>query len=220
MIIICSNSALFITIHHKVQTMTPSNQKPARDILFWSGGKDSFLALHYLQDESNTDPILLTTFNDESGRVPYQNISVDTIRQQAVDLGLILYTVPVSYPASNNEYLQTLGTHLERFPFAVHHLVFGDLNLQDIREWREEQFGAMGFDLLFPIWQKPYSELFNRLEDEDVTIKISAVMDEFSNLIQPGTAFNRRFADSLPDDIDKMGENGEFHTEVTILAQH
>ncbi len=190
-----------------------------RDILFWSGGKDSLLALRYLQDESDSDPVLLTTFDDESGRVPHQNIPIETIRRQALDLGLILYTIPLSYPASNRKYLSTLAKHLDQFPFGVRRLVFGDLHLQDIREWREEQFGAMGYDLHFPIWQKPYGELFDRLERDNVSIRISAVMDEFSDQILPGTEFNRRFAESLHEDIDTMGENGEFHTEVTVLAQ-
>jgi len=214
-----SNSAPFIIIPQKVQTMTPSNQKLMRDILFWSGGKDSLLALRYLQDESDGDPVLLTTFDDESGRVPHQNIPIETIRRQALDLGLILYTIPLSYPASNKEYLNTLANHLDQFPFGVRRLVFGDLHLQDIREWREEQFGAMGYDLHFPIWQKPYGELLGRLEHDNVSIRISAVMDEFSDQIQPGSEFNRRFTNSLPEEVDKMGENGEFHTEVTVLVK-
>lgn len=198
--------------------MTPSNQKPTRDILFWSGGKDSFLALRYLQEERNEDPILLTTYDDESDRVPHQNIPIETILQQAVDLGLILYTVPMSYPASNSIYLNTLEAHLGSFPFSAKRLVFGDLHLHDIREWREEQFGSIGFDLAFPIWQKPYHELFNRLEHEDVLIRISTVMDDHQNLIAPGTLFNREFAEFLPKSIDKMGENGEFHTQIIILS--
>jgi diphthamide synthase (EF-2-diphthine--ammonia ligase) len=199
--------------------MTQFKKNITRDILFWSGGKDSLLALRYIQDESDGDPVLLTTFDDESGRVPHQNIPVETIRRQALDLGLILYTIPLSYPASNKEYHSTLANYLNQFPFGVRRILFGDMHLQDIREWREEQFGAMGYDLHFPIWQKPYGELFDRLERDNVSIRISSVMGEFSDQIQPGTEFNRRFANSLPEEIDKMGENGEFHTEVTVLAR-
>jgi diphthamide synthase (EF-2-diphthine--ammonia ligase) len=196
--------------------MKQTNKSIARDVLFWSGGKDSFLALKYLQDETEGDPLLLTTFDDESGRVPHQDIPIEAIRQQALDLGLILFTVPLSYPATNEEYLEALRKHLKIIPFEINRLVFGDLHLQDIRKWREEQFGAMGFELAFPIWQKPYGELFDRLDRENVTIRISAVMDNFSDQIAPGQIFSRAFAESLPEEIDRMGENGEFHTEVVF----
>lgn len=191
-----------------------SNQKPKRDVLFWSGGKDSFLALRYFQDESEDDPLLLTTYDDESGLVPHQNIPIRRVQEQAMHLGLILYTVPLSYPASNDQYLETLNKSFELLPYTINHLVFGDLHIADIRSWRERQFSEMGFKTRFPIWQKPYDELFDRLGEENVTVKISGVMSEFDEYIKPGSLFNRNFADSLPDNIDPMGEKGEFHTEV------
>lgn len=203
-------------IPQKVQIMTPSNQKTGRDLLFWSGGKDSFLALRQLQKDTGRDPILFTTYDDESGRVPHQNIPVETIRRQALALGLIAYTVPLSYPATNSEYLEALKNRFESFPFEVRHLVFGDLHLKDIRKWREKQFGEMGFDLLFPIWQTQYDDLFGRLENETIKVRISAVMDKYSDIIEKGAKFDLEFAESLPNDVDKMGENGEFHTEISL----
>jgi diphthamide synthase (EF-2-diphthine--ammonia ligase) len=191
-----------------------TNQKPKRDVLFWSGGKDAFLALRYLQDESEDDPVLLTTYDDESEHVPYQNIPIRIIQDQAMHLGLILNTIPLSYPASNEQYLEAIKKSLGLLPYTVNHLVFGDLHLEDIRSWREKQFSGMGFQTRFPIWQKPYDELFDRLEDEDVTVKISGVMSEFDGFIKPGDMFTREYAYSLPEQIDRMGENGEFHSEV------
>ena len=197
--------------------MSPQAKITERDFLFWSGGKDACLALLYHRDKTGSEPILVTTFDEQTQQVPHQKIPVARIRQQAIDLGLMLYTIPLSYPASNHEYLSAIQQNLKQLPFSVNTLIFGDLHLQDIRDWREKEFGAMGYDLLFPIWQKPYDELFDRLERDNITIRISAVMNEFSDLIQPGQIFNRAFAESLPEEIDKMGENGEFHTEITVL---
>lgn len=194
--------------------MPLSNQKPKRDVHFWSGGKDSFLALRYLQDESEFDPILFTTFDDVSGHVPHQNIPIRRVQNQAMNLGLILFTVPLSYPSTNEEYLLTLEKNFEQLPFAIDRLIFGDLHLEDIRKWREEQFSEMGYKCWFPIWQKPYEELFDRMEEENVSVKITGVMPEFDGYIKPGDLFTREYALSLPEQIDRMGENGEFHTEV------
>lgn len=194
--------------------MSILNQK---HLLFWSGGKDSFLALCYLRDTGILDPLLLTTFDDESGQVPHQEIPVETIRRQAISLGLTLFTVPLSYPASNTEYLNTLNKSLSDIPFTIECIVFGDLHLQDIRTWRETEFGEkMGYRLNFPIWDKTYDELFSQLERENVEIRITSVQPEYREWIEPGQLFNRKFADSLPSQIDPMGEKGEFHTEVII----
>ena len=194
--------------------MTEINQKPKRDLLFWSGGKDAFLALRYLQDESEENPVLITTYDDESGHVPHQNIPIQRVQYQAMKLGLLLYTVPLSYPSSNEQYIEAIRKSLEQLPFTIHHLVFGDLHLEDIREWREETFSDMGYQTRFPIWEKPYDELFERLEEEKLSVKISGVMSEYDGYIKPGDPFTREYANSLPEHIDRMGENGEFHTEV------
>jgi diphthamide synthase (EF-2-diphthine--ammonia ligase) len=196
--------------------MTSSKQKPKRDLLFWSGGKDSFLALLYYMDSENREPILLTTYDDESDIVPHQNIPVGSIRQQALALELPLFTVPLSYPASNERYLETVRSSIEQLPFRIDRIIFGDLHLSDIRRWREEQFHAMGFKTLFPIWNKPYDELFDRLEQEGLSITISAVDEKFRDVVAVGTPFSREFAESLPPEIDQMGENGEFHTRVWL----
>ena len=194
--------------------MHAPNQKPKRDLLFWSGGKDSFLALRFYQDKSEEDPILLTTYDDESEHVPHQNIPIRRIQNQAMKLGLILYSVPLSYPSTNEQYLKTLSKSFEQLPFCIRHLIFGDLHLEDIRKWREEQFSEMDYKCRFPIWQKPYEELFDRLEEENVSIKVSGVMSEYDGYIKPGDLFTREYAHSLPEHIDRMGEKGEFHTEV------
>lgn len=195
--------------------MSYPNQKQKRHLLFWSGGKDSLLALRYLQDAGIREPLLLTTYDDESAIVPHQNIPVENIHKQAISLSLTLFTVPLSYPASNTEYLNALQNSFSQIPFQIESIVFGDLHLQDIRNWRQSEFGdKMGYTIQFPIWNKSYDELFSRLEKEEAEIRISSVMDQYKNRIRTGDLFTREFAESLPDQIDPMGENGEFHTEV------
>ncbi|PWN08063.1 hypothetical protein [Rhodohalobacter mucosus] len=196
--------------------MTEINQIPKRDLLFWSGGKDAFLALRYYKDEYKTDPLLITTYDDESRLVPHQQIPIERIRRQAAALSLIHFAVPISYPADNDTYLNALKNAFQAIPYQIERLIFGDLHLKDIRKWREEQFHALGYNTAFPIWAKSVDELIDRLEKEPVTIRVSAVMQSCREHIAPGDLYNRDYAYSLPDHIDPMGENGEFHTEVVF----
>jgi len=197
--------------------MQSTNPKPEKPVLFWSGGKDSYLALLEWQKQSRPDPVLLTTYDDETGIVPYQEIPVSRIQRQALKLELPLITIPLSYPVDNQSYLSALKIEFTAAPFSVKDLIFGDLHLKDIRQWREKEFGKLGFQTHFPIWGKSPAELLSILDDQPVEIRIRNVSEEYRNFIKPGTLFNQKFIKSLPDSVDPFGEYGEFHTEVIFL---
>ncbi|MDR8390845.1 hypothetical protein NC796_06840 [Aliifodinibius sp. S!AR15-10] len=186
------------------------------DILFWSGGKDSYLALEFYDREigKKEDLALLTTYEEESKHVPHQELPLKNIRRQAKHLGLSLIEVPLPRACPNETYLEKVKEALTEQQQLVERLVFGDWHLQDIREWREQVFGEMGYRCLFPIWEKSLHDLLPVLLLKPVQIKISAVKGEFQKYIKVGEAYDQAFVRTLPKEIDPMGENGEFHTEV------
>jgi diphthamide synthase (EF-2-diphthine--ammonia ligase) len=69
---------------------------------------------------------------------------------------------------------------------------------------------------MFPIWEKPIEELIELIESEQVEIRIRSVDSNFDRFINKGALYDRRFVKNLPENIDPMGENGEFHTEVIL----
>lgn len=188
------------------------------DILFWSGGKDAYLALHFYREFNPEATIqLLTTYDEEDEIVPHQNVRLEHIKKQAADLGLEITTVPLPPECPNDIYLERVEKALQDIDEPIDHLIFGDWYLQDIREWREKVFNRMGYDCLFPIWKKSIHDLLPVLLFEPVEIEISAVKEEFQDLIRVGETFDQSLVTQLqhlPDDIDPMGEKGEFHTKV------
>lgn len=188
------------------------------DILFWSGGKDAYLALQfYRQERSDTEIRLLTTYNEETNIVPHQNIALSNIQKQADNLGLELITVPLPAKCPNPIYINKVGEALGGLNTNIDHLVFGDWHLEDIRKWREQIFGEIGYDCLFPIWEKGINELLPVLFFNPIDIEISAVAEEFQQYIRIGEAYNQPFVvqlQHLNKDIDPLGENGEFHTKL------
>jgi len=194
--------------------MQATNPKPEKPVLFWSGGKDSYLALLEWQRLKHPDPILATTFDEDTSMVPFQEIPVKRIYRQALQLELPLLTIPLSYPIDNQSYLSALKIEFTSAPYAVRDLIFGDLHLSDIRKWREEEFGKLGFRTHFPIWGKSPEELIETLESHPVEIRIRSLAQDYKLMIKPGAVFNRQFIRSLPDFVDPFGEKGEFHTEV------
>jgi diphthamide synthase (EF-2-diphthine--ammonia ligase) len=194
--------------------MNKTNPKPEKPALFWSGGKDSLLALRAWQHAGRPSPILVTTYDDESEMVPFQEIPISRIYRQALQLGLPLVAIPLSHPVDNITYLSALKIEFSSAPFNVNDLIFGDLHLDDIRNWREEQFRNLGMRSHFPIWHKSVDQLLKMLEQEEVKIVIRHVAEPWRDTIKPGMRFNREFVRSLPGPVDPFGENGEFHTEV------
>lgn len=184
-----------------------------KTILFWSGGKDSLLALQNLQQGSQ-ELVLFTTYDEEETIVPYQGIPLRNIYQQAGALKLPLITTPLPHPCPNELYLERVHYQLQQIPFKTEKLAFGDWFLEDIRNWRTEEFGKIGFECEFPIWKKPVKLLLDQLFDLNVTVSISNVDEQFRDIIQVGQDYDHHFIHSLPDSIDPMGENGEFHTYV------
>ncbi|KAF4315198.1 hypothetical protein BBO99_00009566 [Phytophthora kernoviae] len=156
-------------------------------VVFWSGGKDSFLALSFLYEayaaEHKPMPkvVLLTTIDPDTNVVPIQNISAQTIAAQAEALELPLCLVAVGL---GDAYTSAVRSALHKIPgqmrprkkngktseeneaaSSVAAVVFGDLHLEDIRAWREQTFGH-DFQLRFPVWQKDYqSELLPSLKE-------------------------------------------------------
>lgn len=187
------------------------------DVLFWSGGKDAYLALEFYRREYPDKPlVLLTTYEKSSGIVPHQRIPMEIIKEQAEKLGMELHLVPLPENCPNDVYLDAIEKELDGIEEQIENLVFGDWKLEDIRQWREEEFRKMGYQCLFPIWEKNLHELLPILTLKPVEVTISAVQDKYKEYIKVGEAYNQRFVQQLPPDIDPMGENGEFHTKVTI----
>lgn len=187
------------------------------DILFWSGGKDSYLALEFYRRKYEQNELkLLTTYNEDTAVVPHQNIALEDIEEQANKLDLELISVPLPKDCPNDIYIRRIQKALGGCEEKVENLVFGDWKLEDIREWREKEFGKVGYKCLFPIWNKSLDELMPVLTLKPVEVTVSAVKDEYSKYIAVGETYNQRFVRQLPEEIDTMGENGEFHTKVTI----
>lgn len=183
-------------------------------IVFWSGGKDSYLALNYYLESASDSPTLLTTYEESSGIVPYQNIKIETIKNQAKTLGLPILAIALPERASNDQYVTSIAKAIQYTDNEG--LIFGDWHLEDIRMWREQQFGknGLGYTCLFPIWKKPLGELLSHLKNIPASVSISGVDTLSEGFISIGETYDQTFVEKLPDHIDPMGENGEFHTVI------
>jgi len=182
----------------------------------WSSGKDASLAyLQILQGGAIEITHLLTTLSAEYNRVFMHGLREELLDMQAERMKLPL--IKVKLPASPDDSVykkamqETLaGLMKEGINFAA----FGDIFLEDLKQYREAQLAQIGMTALFPLWKKDTRKLVSQIEDAGIEAIIVCVSEKYLGKEFLGRKINREFLESLPENVDPCGENGEFHTFV------
>jgi len=184
--------------------------------LSWSSGKDSAWTLHLLRQRADIEvAALITTFNCNADRVAMHAVRRGLVEAQADRVGLPLWPVELPWPCSNADYEQLMGAVCRRaVDTGLTGIAFGDLFLQDIRDYRERQLQGAGLTPLFPLWQIPTAELARDMIRGGVQAKLTCVDPRKLDRSFAGSGFDREFLNSIPPEVDPCGENGEFHTFV------
>lgn len=187
-----------------------------RVLLSWSSGKDSAWALHLLRQMRDLEVVaLVTSFNSSADRVAMHAVRRILVKAQAERAGLPLWSVELPAPCSNAVYEKLMSVIWQRARAErITEVAFGDLFLQDIRDYRERQLQETGLAPLFPVWNLPTLPLAREMISALVKAKITCVDPKKLDRTFAGREFDQAFLDSLPPGIDPCGENGEFHTFV------
>jgi uncharacterized protein (TIGR00290 family) len=193
--------------------------RPEPILLSWSGGKDSALALARLRADPRVEVAgLLTTVTAGYDRVSIHGVRLALLHAQAAALGLPVHPVTLQPESSNEAYdaalAQALGEIRQRQP-AVRRVAFGDIFLQDVRQYREERIGALGFDGIFPLWGQPTDALAREVMECGIRARLACVDTHALPAAFAGRAYDDALLAELSISIDPCGENGEFHTFVS-----
>jgi uncharacterized protein (TIGR00290 family) len=181
----------------------------------WSSGKDSALALHEARENGVDVSALLVTMNAESDRVAMHAVRRTLLEAQATSLGLPLHLVQLPWPCPNEEYERLMNGAVEAaLADGATAVVFGDLFLRDIRDYRERQLEGTGLTPLFPLWERPTSQLAEQMIDVGIDAVVTCVDPTALDASFAGRRFDRDFLADLPPSVDPCGERGEFHTFV------
>ena len=186
-------------------------------VLFtWSGGKDSALALYELQKRDGCEvAALLTTLTEDYDRISMHGVRSILLEKQAECLGLPIEKVYLSKNSSNEEYEASMREVLQRYlTFGVSSVVFGDIFLEDLRKYREDNLSKIGMKAVFPIWKRDTTELAHEFIDLGFRAVIICVDSSLLDKTFVGRLFDRQLLSELPANVDPCGENGEFHSFV------
>ena len=187
-----------------------------RILLSWSSGKDSAWSLHVLRQHGEYEVVgLLTTFNEEAGRVAMHAVRRELVERQAAATKLPLWQVPLPWPCSNQQYESLMAQVCAKaVAEGVHGVAFGDLFLEDVRAYRERQLKDTGLTPIFPVWGLPTQTLAREMIASGVRAKLTCVDTAKLDRSFAGREFDMALLSNLPDGADPCGERGEFHSFV------
>jgi uncharacterized protein (TIGR00290 family) len=182
----------------------------------WSGGKDCTMALHeILEQKKYSVEFLFTTLSRQFQRVSMHGVRKELITRQALALGIHSRKLYLPEQTSMNVYDQFMANEMvlmkER---GIHHSIFGDIFLEDLRKYREEKLKSSSIQAHFPLWKKDTRELLKRFLGLGYKTTIVSIDKRKLDEKFLGRDLDESFLNELPSDVDPCGENGEFHTFV------
>jgi uncharacterized protein (TIGR00290 family) len=186
-------------------------------LLSWSGGKDAAWTLHRLRQTGVAVAGLVTTVTEAYDRVSMQGIRREVLHAQARATGLPLVEVMIAPACDNAAYESAFAEGLrsarERWP-QVREIAFGDLFLQDIRDYRVAMCARLGWKVSTPLFGSDTGLLARAMHPSGLRAALCCVDTQQLSADFSGRDFDASLLHDLPEGIDPCGENGEFHTCV------
>lgn len=184
--------------------------------LNWSSGKDAAYALYLLQQNRDLQiGKLVTTINSEFNRISMHGVRQILLEKQAESLQLPLHLISLKGNVSMKEYNTEMQKNMDMLKTeGFTHSIFGDIFLEDLRSYREQQLHKAGIEAVFPLWKMDTGKLIQEFIAAGFKAIIVCVNAKFLDKSFCGRILDHTFMEDLPPHIDPCGENGEFHTFV------
>jgi uncharacterized protein (TIGR00290 family) len=137
----------------------------------------------------------------------------ELLEQQAKAIGIPLWKMEVPNVPENAIYETCLHTTLNELRTqGISHIIFGDIFLEDLKEYRLALLKKHDLAGVFPLWKRSTKVLINRfinLKFKTITccIDTGSLREDWV-----GKEIDLEFVNSLPKKVDPCGEQGEFHT--------
>lgn len=185
-------------------------------LMSWSTGKDSAWSFYQLQQQPEYELVgLFCTINKKFSRTAMHAVRVELLQMQADQIGMPLDIIEIPHPCTDAEYESIMQDFVDDVKKRdVEYFAFGDLYLQDIRDYRVDKLKESGITPIFPLWKQPTDELALEMIRGGLRAVITCVDPKQLNGDFVGREYNQKFLDDLPENVDPCGENGEFHSFV------
>ncbi len=200
-------------LKQRLKHKTANMGEKTKAIFCWSGGKDSSYCLNRVLSENLFEvKYLLTTVNDTFKRISMHGVREELLDRQAESIGIPLLKVTVM-ESSNDEYEKQMDAVLLKVKAEeIYNVIFGDIFLEDLRIYRENNLARIGMTGIFPLWKMDTAIIINDFIRQEFKTVICCTNGEYLGEEWVGREINESLINELPANIDPCGENGEYHT--------
>jgi len=182
-------------------------------IASWSGGKDSCFACYEAILSGYDISHLVNFISKEYKRVSFHGTEAKLIQLQAEAIGIPLLQKETTWNGYEQEFKEAVKSLI---PNGVKGMVFGDIYLEENRNWVERVCEELGVEVVEPLWGKDPEKILLGFIDAGFEAMIVSANSDLFGEEWIGRKVNRDFLKYLKDNnIDLCGENGEYHTFVT-----
>lgn len=179
----------------------------------WSGGKDAALSYHRVMEKFHVTHLLNMVAED--GKVSRSHgIRTGVLRMQSQAMGLHIVQPKSSWETYEEEFKKTLANLKSK---GVEAGIFGDIDLEEHREWVERVSKESGMKAVLPLWgEKKREDLIEELIEAGFETVVVATKKDLLGLEWLGRRIDRDFVRDISkvEGVDMSGEGGEYHTLV------
>ncbi len=190
------------------------SQNHTKVFVSWSGGKDSALACYNaIKNDKVKVAYLLNMLSENGTHSRSHHLSVAVLRSQAEAMGIPIVQRQAGWGGYEEEFKSALAVFKEE---GVEAGVFGDIDVQEHRDWVERVSSESGLSAMLPLWQRSREALMAEFislgfKAVVVTVKLECLGREWL-----GRHLDKDFVRQIKQlgTVDLCGENGEYHTFV------
>lgn len=180
----------------------------------WSGGKDSALACYNaIKNDGIEIAYLLNMLSENGTHSRSHHLSVSVLKAQAQAMRIPIMQRQATWGGYEEEFKKALADLKKE---GVQTGIFGDIDVQEHRDWVERVCTESAINAILPLWQRTRESLMNEFITCGFKAVIVAVKLEFMGSEWLGRELDAQFIEEMKrlPKVDLCGENGEYHTFV------
>ncbi len=179
----------------------------------WSGGKDSCFACYEAVRQGYSISHLVNFISKEFRRVSFHGTEAKLIQLQSQAIGIPLLQKETTLKGYEQDFKDTVRSLI---PGCVEGMVFGDICLEEHKDWVEKVCRDLVIKAIEPLWGRSTEQILSSFIDEGFEAVIVSAKSELIDEDWIGRQVDKSFVEYLKrKNVEICGENGEYHTLVT-----